>query len=177
MAQLVEHQPLNLEVVGLSPTWENIFPHVCVHFGIHGWEGNSETAQPYAQTWLNWPKIEDVKTEILCNTTHIIEGREGESGPASRGNTGVDSDTNSPQKRKTASLVSLLLLSRTNQLLQVELVTVMLLLSLNPHWERSCQENSSSTFVSQLTHLMKCFNGGVLTHKSCPICPKLQGTF
>ena len=46
--------------------------------------------------------------------THIIEDREEESGPASRANTGVDSDTNSPQKKKTTSLVSLLLRSRTN---------------------------------------------------------------
>ena len=47
--------------------------------------------------------------------THIIEDREEESGPASRANTGVDSDTNSPQKKKTAGLVSLLLLSCANQ--------------------------------------------------------------
>ena len=35
-SQLVEHQPLNVEVVGLSPTKDKIFPHVCSHFGIHG---------------------------------------------------------------------------------------------------------------------------------------------
>ena len=36
LTQLVEHQPLNLEVAGSSPTWDKIFPHVCAHFGIHG---------------------------------------------------------------------------------------------------------------------------------------------
>ena len=35
MAQLVEHQPFNLEDMGSSPTWEKIFSHVCAHFGIH----------------------------------------------------------------------------------------------------------------------------------------------
>ena len=36
MAQLAEHQPLNLEVMGSSPTWVKYFSHVCAHFGIHG---------------------------------------------------------------------------------------------------------------------------------------------
>ena len=35
VAQLLEHQPLDQEVVGWSPTWDKIFPHVCAHFGIH----------------------------------------------------------------------------------------------------------------------------------------------
>ena len=28
--------PLNHEVVGSSPTWDKIFPHVCARYGIHG---------------------------------------------------------------------------------------------------------------------------------------------
>ena len=35
MTQLLEHQPLHLEVVGSSPVWDMIYPHVCAHFGIH----------------------------------------------------------------------------------------------------------------------------------------------
>ena len=36
VAQLADHQPLNLEVVGSSPTWDKYFSYVCAHFGIHG---------------------------------------------------------------------------------------------------------------------------------------------
>ena len=33
---IVEHLPLNHEVMGSNPTWDKIFSHVCAHFGIRG---------------------------------------------------------------------------------------------------------------------------------------------
>ena len=39
MAQPEEHLRYKHEVVGLSPTWDRIFSHVCAHFGILGWCG------------------------------------------------------------------------------------------------------------------------------------------
>ena len=34
VAQPVERQPLNCDVMGSSPTWYRIFSHVCAHFGM-----------------------------------------------------------------------------------------------------------------------------------------------
>ena len=36
MAQLVEHLPLNHEVMDSNPTYDKILSHVCAHFGIRG---------------------------------------------------------------------------------------------------------------------------------------------
>ena len=44
-----------------------------------------------AQRQLNWPKIKDVKTEVLCNHTHLLSRAERKKVVlAVRANTGVD---------------------------------------------------------------------------------------
>ena len=39
VAQPEEHLRHDIEVVGLSPTWNRIFLHVSAHFGMCGWRG------------------------------------------------------------------------------------------------------------------------------------------
>ena len=44
-----------------------------------------------AQRQLSWPKIKDVKTEVLCNHTHLLSRAERKKVVlAVRANTGVD---------------------------------------------------------------------------------------
>lgn len=62
-----------------------------------------------AQTWLNWPKLDEVKREITENTREIIEGRDSEEKvPESKAQ---DKPGGAPPKKK--SLVGLLLSSQS----------------------------------------------------------------
>ena len=49
------------------------------------------TEDDEAQRQLNWPNIKDVKTEVLCNHTHLLSRAERKKVVlAVRANTGVD---------------------------------------------------------------------------------------
>lgn len=40
------------------------------------------TEEDEAQTWINWPILDEVKTEIMTNARHIMDGREEPCTPA-----------------------------------------------------------------------------------------------